>query len=153
MSTPPSSSYRSVKRTRIYLQYIGLIAVFLSTSNSVNAAVGAIAGESSVSPGGASSYSIPIQVSPGIGGLTPEIALQYSSQSGNGPAGVGWGIGGLSTIHRCPQTLEQDGQYKGVQLNAEDRLCLDGKRLIPVYGNYASSSAEYRTGTNGVRLD
>ena len=122
-----------------------LLFSFITLSSSAAEIVGSVAGEVSVLPSGASSYSVPLQVAPGIGGMTPSIALQYNSQSGNGLLGVGWSIGGLSAVHRCPQTIEQDGQYQGIQLNAEDRLCLDGKRLVPVYGNYSANYAEYRT--------
>jgi len=39
---------------------------------------------------GSGSLSIPIAVSPGRGGVTPALALQYDSGAGNGPFGLGW---------------------------------------------------------------
>jgi len=39
---------------------------------------------------GTGNFSIPIFTSPGRNGFGPQLALQYSSGSGNGPFGVGW---------------------------------------------------------------
>ena len=105
-----------------------LIVVFtgVSVTQVANAVevVGSIPGQFSVSPSGAASYSIPIEVPPGINGLKPSLALVYDSQSGNGLLGQGWGLSGLSSISRCSQTLAQDGNIHGVDFTEEDRLCL-----------------------------
>ena len=42
---------------------------------------------------GAASDRIPIEVPPGPGGLAPQLALTYSSRTGDGPFGVGWSLG------------------------------------------------------------
>jgi hypothetical protein len=39
-------------------------------------------------------------VPPGISGMKPELSINYNSNSGNGLLGVGFGLGGLSAIHR-----------------------------------------------------
>jgi len=107
---------------------------------------GAIPGSFGVSETGAATYSIPIAVPPGTAGMEPKLSLNYSSQGGNGIAGVGWSLGGLSAITRCPKTIIHDGAARGVQLDAEDRFCLDGQRLILVTGTtYGEVGAEYRT--------
>ncbi|MFZ2752994.1 MAG: SpvB/TcaC N-terminal domain-containing protein, partial [Lysobacteraceae bacterium] len=106
--------------------------------------VGRLAGSASVS-GGAASYEIPIVVPPGRRGMQPGLSLNYSSRAGNGIAGMGWSLSGLSSLHRCPQTLEQDGQIRAVQLDASDRLCLDGQRLILTGGTYGAVNATYGT--------
>lgn len=106
--------------------------------------VGRLAGSASVS-GGAASYEIPIAVPPGRRGMQPGLSLSYSSRAGNGVAGMGWSLSGLSSLHRCPQTLEQDGQIRAVQLDASDRLCLDGQRLILTGGTYGAINATYGT--------
>jgi len=105
-------------------------------------------GSFSVSPSGAATYTIPIQVPPGIAGVDPKLALAYNSQSGNGPLGMGWGLSGLSSIQRCPQTFAQDGVRGGINYDANDRFCVDGQRLIPVSATVTDpscSGTEYRT--------
>ncbi|WP_018974452.1 IPT/TIG domain-containing protein [Rudaea cellulosilytica] len=106
--------------------------------------VGTMAGQASTD-GGAAQYHVPIVVPPGRAGMQPDLALVYNSRSGNGVMGMGWTISGLSSIHRCPQTPEQDGQTLGVAYAATDRLCLDGQRLVKVAGTYGKNGAEYRT--------
>ena len=114
--------------------------------------VGATAGSFAVGPSGAATYSIPVSVPPGINGMQPGIALNYNSQGGNGVAGVGWSISGLSTITRCGATIDRDGFKGGVNLDGNDKLCLDGQRLVPVStGDQTAASGicanqtEYRT--------
>ena len=109
-----------------------------------DATVGRVAGSASVT-GGAASYEIPIVVPPGRRGMQPGLSLGYSSRAGNGIAGMGWSLSGLSSLHRCPQTLEQDAQIRAVQLDANDRLCLDGQRLILTGGTYGAVNATYGT--------
>ncbi|MBD3654289.1 SpvB/TcaC N-terminal domain-containing protein [Kangiella sp.] len=106
--------------------------------------VGAVEGSGGVS-GGAAAYNIPIVIPPGRKGMQPNVSLNYSSRSGNGIAGVGWSLSAGSSIHRCSATYAQDGYSKGVTLSPEDKLCLDGQRLILVNGTYGQSGAEYRT--------
>jgi len=102
-----------------------------------------------VSPHGEATYSIGIQVPPGIAGIEPQLTLIYSSDSGNGRLGVDWNLGGTSEIHRCPQTNAQDGGVRAVSLDANDRLCIDGIRLVAVSGTYGAEGAEYRTEIDG----
>jgi len=52
-------------------------------------AVGEIPIYSDVSPTGAMTYEVPLEIPPGINGFQPEIALVYNSQSGNGINGNG----------------------------------------------------------------
>ncbi|NPU14549.1 hypothetical protein HL666_27630 [Bradyrhizobium sp. 83002] len=99
----------------------------------------------SVSPTGAANYVIPLAIPPGTGGLAPSLSLNYSSQKGNGLLGIGWGLGGLSAIDRCPRTLAQDGVSGGVRYDTNDRFCLSGQRLVAVSGAYGADGAEYRT--------
>jgi RHS repeat-associated protein len=106
---------------------------------------GYTAGNFSVSDSGVASYSIPIAVSPGTGGMEPKISLNYNSRGGNGIVGVGWSVGGLSSISRCPTTHAQDGFVNGIDFDANDKLSLDGQRLIAINGTYGANGAEYRT--------
>ncbi len=109
--------------------------------------VGAIAGEAGTE-GGAANYSIPFTLPPGRSGMLPSLALTYSSRAGDGLAGMGWSLSGLSSIYRCPRTVDQDGagHAAAVQMDASDALCLDGQRLVPMgSGTYGTSGATYRT--------
>ncbi len=76
-------------------------------------AVGAIGGTVDVTALGGASYSIPIQVPEGMGGIEPNLSIVYNSQSGNGLLGWGWTLGGLSAITRVGQTDYHDGTVTG----------------------------------------
>lgn len=122
------------------------IASFGSTAQAQSTTMaGSTPGQFSVSQSGAAVYRIPIQVPPGVAGMAPKLELVYNSQSGNGTLGKGWGLAGLSAISRCPRTKASDGVSGSVSLNADDRFCLDGQRLILVGGNHWAVGSEYRT--------
>jgi Salmonella virulence plasmid 65kDa B protein len=95
---------------------------------------GTLNGEMAVSPTGAATYKVPIALPPGIAGMVPNLALVYSSQGGNGIAGQGWDLTGLSMIHRCAKTRPEDGYAQPVTMSGwdpgDDGICLDGKRLF-----------------------
>ncbi|MEM6815598.1 MAG: SpvB/TcaC N-terminal domain-containing protein [Bacteroidota bacterium] len=113
--------------------------------------MGASAGSFSVNESGAATYSIPITVSPGTGGMEPQLALAYSSMGQNGLLGMGWTLSGLSSISRGRATLAQDGFIDGVDFDTQDRFILDGERLMVVNGNYGANGSEYRTEQNTFR--
>ncbi len=114
------------------------------TSNSQE--VGITEGQLSVSLSGAATYSIPIAVPPGINGVVPQVSLVYNSQGGNGWAGYGWNISGVSAITRIPRTKFHDGVVGGINLDANDRFALDGQRLIVKNnGLYGAANTEYET--------
>jgi Salmonella virulence plasmid 65kDa B protein len=106
-------------------------------------------GNFNVSTTGAATYSIPIAVPPGTGGMVPALSLEYSSQRGDGVVGLGWAIAGLPTITRCAKTIAQDNIRGRVGYNSDDRFCLDGHRLIVINGNYGEDGSEYRTEIDG----
>jgi YD repeat-containing protein len=95
-------------------------------------AIGETAGEFQVAQDGRAHYSIPINVPPGIGGLSPKLSFEYDSGGGNGVMGIGWSISGLSAISRCPKTIAIDGFNRAVVFDNSDAFCLDGKRLVSV---------------------
>jgi len=118
-----------------------------------NDAVGAIDGKPGAD-GGAATYEIPIAVPPGRHGMAPSLSLSYSSRSGNGVAGMGWSISGLSRIARCGETVAQDGRTRAIAYDGSDRLCLDGERLVLASGSaaeYGADGSEYRTEIESFR--
>lgn len=108
--------------------------------------VASISGNFNVTNAGAATYSIPIEVPPGIAGLEPELALNYNSQGANGVFGVGWNISGMSNFHRCPPTMARDQEVDGIDFNNSDRFCFDSQPLILVSGSvYGEDQSTYRT--------
>ncbi len=124
---------------------VSLSLSFYSTSQAQTVLAGSVAGQFSVNQNGAATYTLPIQVPPGVTGMQPQLSLNYNSQDGHGLAGVGWSLGGLSVITRCEQTLAQEGVRGIVNLDDNDRYCLEGQKLMLVSGAYAQDGAEYRT--------
>jgi RHS repeat-associated protein len=102
-------------------------------------------GQMNVSGAGAFTYSVPIIVPPGTAGMGPALALDYSSQNGDGPEGIGWALTGMPAITRCPRTVAQDGIHGGVNFDANDRFCMEGQRLMLIAGTYGADGSEYRT--------
>jgi len=102
---------------------------------------GTLPGNLMVSPSGAAVYNIPIDLPQGVGGLTPQLALVYNSQGGNGLLGMGWSLSGLSGISRSGKTIYHDGKVEGIQFNNTDNYVLDGQRLMSVN----AGKTEYRT--------
>jgi hypothetical protein len=99
----------------------------------------------SVTQTGAATYNIPIAVPPGTAGVAPSLSLEYTSQGGNGLLRMGWTLGGLPSIGRCPRTVAQDGALGDVNFDANDRFCMDGQRLVLISGTYGVDGAQYRT--------
>lgn len=110
--------------------------------------VGELKGDFTVDAQGAATYSIPIEVPPGIRDVAPRLSLAYRSGGGNGMLGVGWSLAGLPSITRCARTMATDGVRGSVNGDANDRFCLDGQRLIAISGAYGASGTEYRTELN-----
>ncbi len=102
-------------------------------------------GALSVSLTGGAVYSIPIIVPKGINGVEPTISLNYDSQNGNGLAGYGWNISGVSSISRVSSTKYHDGINDPVDFDNLDRFSLNGQRLILKSGTYGGNGAEYQT--------
>jgi RHS repeat-associated protein len=122
-----------------------IFALAVVSGSPARAAVGRISGEFAVSSSGAATYTIPISVTEAVGGMRPNIALQYNSQKSDGLAGVGWRLAGFSVISRCGRRISLDGKRQGVTFTSKDRFCLDGQPLLMVGGSvYGGHGAEYR---------
>src|SRR5690348_3761123 len=127
---------------------ISLCCTLLAAPALAATEVGAIPGSFGVSATGAASYSIPIAIPPGTNGLAPHLALVYSSQSGNGMAGYGWTVSGLSSITVCGSTFAQDNVNRGVSFASQstypNNFCLDGTRLLKTRGTNGAAGSQYR---------
>lgn len=118
--------------------------VFPSTySSDPNTAVGGMSGQFGVSPLGGATYSIPIEVPQGVGGLQPQLSIVYNSQSSNGLCGYGTSLAGISSITRGPKDIYHDSTSLGINYLADDALYLDGVRLILSSGTAGQEGAEY----------
>ncbi|PRD47252.1 RHS repeat-associated core domain-containing protein [Sphingobacterium haloxyli] len=105
--------------------------------------VGEIPMSSSPTPTGAKMYTVPIEISPGRQGFQPQLSLVYNSLGGNGTMGMGWSIGGLSSITRSVRSKYYDSQAHGVNLSKADAFVLDGIRLIKL--SETSTQIRYET--------
>ena len=112
--------------------------------------VGAIGSTVDVSALGGATYTIPIQLPQGLGGIQPNLAISYNNQGGNGLLGWCWDLQGISCITRLGTTLYHDGRMSGVDFY-DDRFALDGQRLICLSGNYGENGSEYRTEIDNTR--
>lgn len=115
--------------------------------------VGTSEGSFGVNHAGSATYSLPIEVAHGLNGHQPNLALNYDSRAGNGLLGMGWSLTGLPIITRCSGTpAHGDERFGGVTLQASDRLCFQGQRLVLVDGaDYWSEEAQYRTEVDSQR--
>lgn len=108
------------------------------------------AGQSAVtvSPAGTAHFERAISVPPGAGGFGPTLGLIYdTSNTDNGTLGMGWTLRAVEAITRCDTTRVLDSlPPAGVRYTSADRLCLNGKRLIPTQPD--ASSPRVGAGTN-----
>ena len=121
-----------------------LIRVYAPDKTSTsNVPVGSSQGEFQVSSTGGATYSIAIDMPEGIHGMQPSIALTYNSQGGNGIAGWGFNLSGISSITCVPRDVYHDGVASGVRYDSSDAFNLDGKRLILKSGTEGTAGAVY----------
>lgn len=102
----------------------------MTEPDSEDATLPTIKAEMVVNNLGATVYNVPIDVLKGVNSLQPNLALEYNSQSGNGMAGWGWNLAGMSVITRGGKSQEIDGATMGIQFNSTDPYYLDGQRLL-----------------------
>ena len=125
----------------------GLLVLLLSHLLSLTAFsdnVGSPRTSFNLTPTGGASYSIDIDMPKGVNGMVPSIAVSYNSQSGNGLAGYGFSISGISAITRGPRTVLHDGTASGLSFSTTDALYLDGKRLLIQSGAEGQDGAVYQ---------
>lgn len=138
---------------RLKVLIIALFALPLYTSAQNYDYVGRIDGYFNLSPAGAATYSIPLKLRDGYSSFTPSISLTYSSQSGNGIAGFGWSLSGLSSINAVGHSRYFDGDnISGVCANTNDAYAIDGKRLLLTSGINSRKGAKYTTEDDNYQI-
>ena len=127
---------------KIYLLLaIGLCHLWYSQNTSFHDTQGNI----EVNGGGQLQYTLPIALPPGIKSVAPQVNLTYTSGGGNGIAGYGWNLSGITSISRTGKTIEKDGELQGIKLDYSDYYSFNGQRLILKSGEYGKDGAEYVT--------
>lgn len=96
--------------------------------------VGDIPFQTNTTPMGALTYTVPIECFQNPKGLQPNISLVYNSMAGNGIAGMGWSISGLSSISRVNSSQYYDGEVKAATFSDDCAYALDGVRLVKKKG-------------------
>ncbi len=93
--------------------------------------VGEIPFSEGTTPSGGKTYSIPIFTARAVSS-SPQISLVYNSQGGNGVAGMGWEIGGISAISVIGKSIYFDNKITSIDLDSpnECSFALDGTRLV-----------------------
>ncbi len=128
-----------------------LLTSFISTTILYSGLVsaeypGVTPGSFAVDDSGAANYALPVSVPAGVAGMSPELAVSYNSQSGNGLMGVGFGLAGFSSsIHRCGSSHVVDGKATGVKYDDTDMICMNGQRLIRISGTHWRNGTVYRS--------
>ena len=124
-----------------------LLLIILHALTTVRASVlvGKTEGAMTVGATGAANYTIPIKLLPGLSDFVPQLSLTYNSQAGNGLAGFGWNISGMSAITISPRNVYFDGEAECIYRGEDNAYYLDGMRLLPVSGTNGQQGAVYRT--------
>ena len=102
-------------------------------------------GELSITSSGQASYNLPIALPPSLKNVAPVINLTYSSGQRGGIAGQGWSLAGISSICRTATRVDIDGFRDGVDFDDNDKLSLDGQRLLLKTGTYWADGSTYET--------
>lgn len=102
-------------------------------------------GKLEISNNGQATFNLPIAIPSSINNYGPKIDINYVSGQGSGIAGQGWSINGISKITRINTRFDIDGFIDGVDFDENDKLALDGQRLITKTATYWSDGAIYQT--------
>ena len=102
-------------------------------------------GKLEISASGQAVYTLPIAMPPSIQDVGPVINLVYASGQMGGIAGQGWSINSISAITRMATRIDIDGFIDGVDFDDNDKLALDGQRLLLKSGTYWADGSIYET--------
>lgn len=123
---------------------ISVFCLFMASPlHATDNAVGTPKGLFQVNESGAATYTLVLDIPNGIGGMQPSIGVTYNSQGGNGVAGWGCNITGISAITRAPKDIYHDGVPKGITHGQGGAFYLDGKRLLLKSGTSGTVGATY----------
>ncbi|UZT99166.1 hypothetical protein ODZ84_06235 [Chryseobacterium fluminis] len=100
-------------------------------------------GDIDVTRAGQLQFTLPIEVPQGVKGVGPQLSLVYTSETGNGIAGYGWMISGVTAITRTAKNIENAKEVKNVKFDYTDYYSFNGQRLILKSGEYGKDGAEY----------
>ncbi|WP_119789571.1 T6SS effector amidase Tae4 family protein [Flavobacterium anhuiense] len=102
-------------------------------------------GKLEITNSGQANYTIPIAMPPSIKNVGPVVNLVYASGQMGGIAGQGWSINSISNISRISTRRDIDGYVDGVDFDENDKLAIDGQRLILKSGIYWNDGSVYET--------
>jgi hypothetical protein len=91
---------------------------------------------------GTGNFTVPIALPPGRNGFQPQLSLVYSTGSGNGPFGMGWGLS-------VPGVSRKNAKGVPIYDDAKDTFILSGAEdLVPV--ERFEARTRYRPRTEGL---
>ncbi len=126
---------------KISILFLLFLFSFYSAQNNFHDTQGNI----EVNGSGQLEFTLPIALPPAVKSVAPQVNLIYTSGSGNGIAGYGWNISGITSISRIGRNIEKDGEIRGIRLDYSDYYSFNGQRLILKSGEYGRNGAEYIT--------
>lgn len=96
---------------------------------------GTLEGSIDVSSTGSASYNLDLGLPPGTNNMVPQVSVNYNHNAGEDYMGLGWFIGGLSSIKAVNKTIFLNGAAGPIKLDGNDQYALDGNNLISIGGN------------------
>ncbi len=105
-----------------------------------------------VSPTGARTYSVPIWIADGSPRSQPQLSINYNSQGGDNTLGMGWGLGGFSSITRAHKVPFYDNTTRHFDETYRDAFVLDGMRLMNPVFNAANNTATYTAEQPNIKV-
>jgi len=91
---------------------------------------------------GTAKYRIRFTLPTGVAGLTPELALQYDSGQGYGPAGIGWALDVPSIRRQVDRGLPRYIDSPGPGQLPDRFVGVSGEELVPLRNGYYFPKAE-----------
>ena len=98
-----------MRKLSIFISFIFTCSIVFSqvnTQKSFHDTQGSI----EVNGSGQLQFSLPVALPPAVKSVAPQINLVYTSGSGNGIAGYGWNLSGITAISRVGKNLDKDGK-------------------------------------------